>query len=474
MLQYIVNLSAIWLLGLALFDIFLRRENYHGYNRFYLLFTLLLGALLPLVQWGSASYTGVLRDPVARTVAAKQTLISAAAPAAATGWDQWLAMIYSAGVLAALCVLAADVVKLVRYSRSGTRSGSGGWVLVETGREHAPFSFCNTLFVNSRQQYSSDEWQMIIEHEQRHNSLFHFADLLFIHVARIIFWFHPLVYVYKSRLLLVHEYQADGAAAQQPQVYGRFLVEQAVLHAAPSLSHSFNRSPIKNRIVMLTRKSSVASRSKMLVLLPLVVIAAGFFTKDSLAKGAQFVKKGNTVTYKGNKFTLAEPRFDTIVMIDPVSGEEITRVSKTLPEPIAMNGKKIYYANEVTSVPQRTAKALSIEDNILMNLATDMKTMADGVYRIDMGNVIVDEHGKVVYYEYGGIEGQDKNGKQIKLTTDVKKKLDDRITMLIETSPQMKPASLNGANVVINTGINMYENKIEVTNHVPTFSKSFK
>lgn len=83
MLQYIINASAIWLMSLILFDIFLRKENFHAYNRFYLLFTLLLGALLPLLQWQDTSqpFSGSFRKPVEQVITAKQTIFTAAVPA---------------------------------------------------------------------------------------------------------------------------------------------------------------------------------------------------------------------------------------------------------------------------------------------------------------------------------------------------------------------------------------------------------
>jgi hypothetical protein len=53
MLQYLLNATAIWLISLVLFDLFLRRESYHGYNRFYLLFTTLVGS-----DWGNYACFG--------------------------------------------------------------------------------------------------------------------------------------------------------------------------------------------------------------------------------------------------------------------------------------------------------------------------------------------------------------------------------------------------------------------------------
>jgi len=287
MFQYLLNTTAIWLMSLVLFDAFLRRESYHAYNRFYLLFTLLLGALLPLWQWQDTGrvYAGTLQAPLQQVVTVKQNVVAAATPATTVSWVQWLAIIYWAGVFIALGLLVIEIIKLVGFYRKGKKTILNGWTIIETGKEHAPFSFLDTLYVCSRQQYSDGEWNMILTHEKRHGALFHFADLLLMQVARIIFWFHPLVYIYNKRLLLIHEYQADThivslGAAEGQQVYGKFLVEQALLQSAPSISHSFNRSPIKKRIIMLTRRSSAASRTKMLVFIPLALVCMICFSKN--------------------------------------------------------------------------------------------------------------------------------------------------------------------------------------------------
>ncbi len=473
MQQYLINTTAIWLLSLLFFDVFLRRENYHTYNRFYLLFTLLLGALLPLVQWSadSITYPAMLHAPVERVVAVKQTMARAAtAPAGKMDWAQWLAFVYGVGVLVSLCALIFNVIKLIGFSAGGKRSVQGCWNIVETGKDHGPFSFRSTLFVGSRQQYSNDEWQMILVHEGRHCSLWHFADLLLIHLARIVFWFHPLVYVYNKRLLLVHEYQADNAAAAEPQRYGKFLIEQAIFRASPSIAHSFNRSPIKNRIVMLTRNSTATARAKMLVLLPLMAIALSCFSKNATSGSKEFKKTGNTVTYNGNTFTLSEGLRDTITVVDPVTAKELTQVRILEPAPISMNGRKIYNAVEVTTEPQQFAHSVSIEEHILANLAGDIDALPNGSYWMNISNIVVDETGKVIYYEFRGISGTGRDA-DMKLSQDLTKSLAQRVDLAMRTAPVMKPATLNGKNVIVNSDISMYDYRISVSNHITTYSK---
>lgn len=284
MQQYLLNLTCIWLLGLVLFDLLLRRERYHSYNRAYLLFTLLLGLILPLITWqhAEAVYPSILHRPVERIVVAKEIFSTAAITPTTienTNSLSLLFIIWCGGATIALALLIVDILKLAKYSRGATRPEEFGWTIIETGRQHAPFSFGHSLYVGNKQQYTDEEWQMICQHEMAHTRALHTADLLLLHFLRILFWFHPLVYIYYHRLLMVHEYQADDIAAEHPARYGSFLVEQSLLHAAPTITHSFHRSPIKSRLRMLSRTSHKASKVKLLIFIPLTVVCIGCFSK---------------------------------------------------------------------------------------------------------------------------------------------------------------------------------------------------
>jgi beta-lactamase regulating signal transducer with metallopeptidase domain len=504
MLQYLLNTTAIWLTSLVLFDVFLRRESYHGYNRSYLLFTFLLGLLLPLFQlWDTGmAYTKALDEPIHRVITAKQNIIAATAPATNTGWVQWLTGIYFAGVLVALCLLIIDVVKLMAFYRKGKQSQQGGWIVVETGKDHAPFSFMNTLFVCSMQQYSNDEWQMILAHEKRHSSLYHFADLLLMQLARIVFWFHPLVYVYNKRLLLVHEYQADNASAREPQVYGRFLVEQALLQAAPSVTHSFNRSPIKNRIVMLTRKSTAVSKIKMFVFIPLALVCIVCFSKNSFSQ--KFERKGNMVTYRGNTFEYYQnTRIDTQVLVDPVTNEQIVKYIKFDPVIVKMNDRDI--PKDVDQQPSYTGSEKNLRDYLVIAMKNELSKLDDGQYALDITNILIDENGKIVYFEYHEMKRSrtqeeipnnvPKQNPEI-VTVNPKTQINvsiggssmplqkntnpayyeeisksnqqaifDKVCKLMETAPGFKPATLHGKKVVSMYYCPMFWNHFKVKDH---------
>src|SRR5689334_22992080 len=84
MIQYLLNITIIWLLSLLCFDLFLKRETWHEYNRSYLLFTLLAGIFIPLYSRHSLAATVTTAErPLQRIDDIRSILVQTATPTAA-------------------------------------------------------------------------------------------------------------------------------------------------------------------------------------------------------------------------------------------------------------------------------------------------------------------------------------------------------------------------------------------------------
>jgi len=263
-------------------------------------------------------------------------------------------------VAMALMILISEIIKLFSIYFSGKKSRRDNWVIIETGQEHAPYSIFSYLFVGAVGAYSDEEWNMILRHESRHKDLWHFINLLILRFAGILFWYHPLIYVYTKRLLLVHEYQADAASGNR-KIYGSFLVQQAVFGSASPIVHSFNRSSIKKRIFMLTQKSAPIMGVKKLVLLPVAVICFVCCSRNTISQ--QFNAKGNVVSLNHDTYELANI-LDTVKVFDPMANTyQIQVVATTNKYPIKINGK---------TIPQ--SKDIDDEDTYFTGTDKDLRT----------------------------------------------------------------------------------------------------
>lgn len=452
MLHYLINTTIIWTLSLLLFDLLLRRERTHGYNRFYLLCTLLTGALLPLMPWqhAVAIYPQIVQPAAERMAEVRAAVAQVAVSAAPTQTNvPWLWLIYCAGAAIAIALLIVDIVKLVRFSATGRHYTDGAWFIIETGKPHAPFSLLNRLYVSSREQYSTPEWQMILAHEGRHTSLLHFADLMLLHFARILFWFHPVVYIYHRRLLLVHEYQADATATQTAE-YGHFLLEQAVFHAAPSITHSLNHSPIKNRIDMLTNNKTKSTGTKKFALLPLLAFSIVCCAQN------KFVPKGKGYMLPGTDIAFSVYKEDSFFSPATATEQATTVIRLHPPRPERLNGREVAHLNGDVPTAYGTpimSAAERFKEYLFNAVRNDLERLPDGEYQLSPQHATFDETGSLTYFEFAGIVDKAPAGDGAYLQGPwqaggidlaMQKDIENKITTAIQASPRMPVVKVAG------------------------------
>lgn len=441
MLHYLINLSCIWLLCLIVFDVFLKGESYHGYNRIYLNLSILLGMLLPLWSWQGDSI--IYASDISKTVADQASVIKdqvvASTSASVVSWETWLLWLYLTGVGISTSLLIRELVVIIKLIRTGQRSKSGVWTIIETNKATSPFSAFRYVFISSLDNYTEEELYIILAHEKQHGHLLHFIDLLFVNLVKIVFWFHPFIYILEKRLLMVHEYQADQVIGTQPSDYGQFLIEQSLLQAAPTLSHSFIRSPLKKRIMMLTKRSGKLASGKKLFLIPLILTATICFTQLNTVFG-QRVVDGNIITYNGNKFEKQTSDVDTIMVQDPVSGE-IQMVLTTREGPIVkMNDKDVltdYYhfdKQRPIEVVQIVNKVKAEVSSNIINEVNNIQQSESATFSYYIHNLVVDETGKVVYYELAGTKyiRSSKDGTQYEIPETIRKAIAQKITNVLQ------------------------------------------
>jgi Zn-dependent protease with chaperone function len=255
MIQYIINTTAIWLISLIVFDLCLRKSTLHSYNRAFLIITAVLGALLPLYHAAprAARLSPVFTKPLLVVSEVKQSIATITSmPHTAFPWTAWMAGIYLLGLTVSCCMLLREGLILFRWYRSADLRRYGDARVVVTHRVHGPFSAFGYIFISNAATYTPDELRFILQHESVHIHRRHCLDKTLMLLLRCIFWMNPLIYIYYSRLMMTHEYEADDTARAASRDYGHFLIHQHLAGAAPLIAHSFFHSPLKNRIRMLT------------------------------------------------------------------------------------------------------------------------------------------------------------------------------------------------------------------------------
>ena len=189
-------------------------------------------------------------------------------------WKEIIVAVYLLGVVFFVVRWLMSLVHVAMKLSGGDRKRlDGGVVLVLKEGNEPAFSWLHYVLMG-REVYEDKGSKTVLIHELAHIGFGHSVDLLAVDIACCIMWFNPAMWLMRSELCTVHEYEADkavldsGADAKQ---YKKLLVEKAAGSEWSSITNSFNRSNLNNRITMMQQKrSSVWARAKVLYALPII------------------------------------------------------------------------------------------------------------------------------------------------------------------------------------------------------------
>lgn len=245
-----ISLTIFYLFYLVM----LKRETFFLLNRIYLLSTLCLSMVLPLLDLSSL----IPLQKVELMVSTLSVIGGVKLAIVAEKEFNWLSIIYWTGVMFTAALLLIKLFGVKKQMK-----------LPEKG---SAFSFWRTKVID--QELAN--FVAIDEHENIHVKQFHTVDLLLIELICVFFWFNPLIYCYRSSLKCIHEYLADEHAANfasSKKQYAMVLFLQN-FKAGSALTNTFyNPSLLEERIKMLQcEKSTAYSLWKYALCMPLIAL----------------------------------------------------------------------------------------------------------------------------------------------------------------------------------------------------------
>ncbi|MDX1407459.1 MAG: M56 family metallopeptidase [Saprospiraceae bacterium] len=291
-----------------------RKETFFGFNRGYLLISLVISALVPfLPRWIQ------LDQPVAITMPAIELSAVTQFQAATVSSDQvhWTEMaatgyLIIAGLL--LLRIIRDILAIYRMWRTGERRIAHGVSLVIHEKASAPFSFFNVVFVSHATLADDRLFEHVIQHELQHVRGKHSMDVLLLEVLCAVFWLSPLVYLYRRSIRAIHEYLADNIVTQEKRIdYAQLLIAQTYSGLRLALTNQFYQSQLKSRITMMMKEPSHRLRKwKYLLAIPLVAASILLFSfRDAAPSPVSGMAQAQLDTVPQEIFKVVEemPRF---------------------------------------------------------------------------------------------------------------------------------------------------------------------
>lgn len=307
---------------LALYHFVLSKESTFRFNRFYLLFSLVFSFSVPFVTmpkvfptvqdtsakiWNNfeidqsneliASVPLVFDDQ--DIISKENKTVGNMEISPAVSRTAFVAIIYFVGLLIFLIRFGFQLSGFWKLIKSNPQIVNSTHTVVLLEKETLPFTFLNYLFVSKPAYERGSLEREIITHELAHIHQKHSWDLLSVEILRCIFWFNPILLLYRIAIQLNHEFLADEAvnttykdvASYQWLLYSK--VQN--FNSNIPLCSPFNYSVTAKRLRIMGRKT-YALKVVLLKSLGIVLFVGIIFAlspiKNSLAISMPFIESG--------------------------------------------------------------------------------------------------------------------------------------------------------------------------------------
>lgn len=279
-LAYLLKSSLLLAVFDAFFLLVMRRSEHFRFNRVVLLAGSAVCLLLPLIpvslpsptvysEWIEPAVVGAgAGAPAAPAVAAA----NAAGPAGLS-WRALLPGLYLLGAAVTLAFYLRSYAGMFRLLRRTPGERRDGYTLHIVEQDTPSFSWMRHIVVS---RADAERYPAILTHERAHVRCGHSRDLLLSSALTVFQWFNPLVWICRTELKLLHEYEADDCVLNQgidATQYQLLLVKKAVGEKRFLLANGFNHAQLKNRITMMQNTSHAAwKKLSALLILPLLAV----------------------------------------------------------------------------------------------------------------------------------------------------------------------------------------------------------
>ena len=290
---YLLKSAACMAIFLIFYKLLLERENMHVFKRFYLL--LAIGASLAIPGVVFTEY--VVVEPVVYQEV-QQPLVTdyiyTTVPETSESYvldvEPILWTLYFLGFAFFGFKFIKNLIQIVKRIRKNPKQKVVGSIRVLLKENFPPHTFFKYIFLNKKRLESNEIPKEVLLHEETHARQKHSFDVVFIELMQVVFWFNPLVYLFKKAIKLNHEFLADQAVLDNEvdqTTYQNTLLSYLSTDSEKKyqlkMANSINYSSIKKRFtVMKTRTSKKSVLLRTLIILPLIALLVLGFSQTEL------------------------------------------------------------------------------------------------------------------------------------------------------------------------------------------------
>lgn len=281
---YFIKTSLCLLVLYALYRLILQNERNHQVKRFVGLACVIFACIFLFIPLGSLwvadTYPQVINVVFIQGSEGLQEGISRVITDEVV--DVYL-IVYVIGFAAMTLRSLLGFFTLVYWYATSKRVQKWGFTVVEVNRTMTPFTFFNILFIGTM-NLDEKSMETLIVHEQYHKTQWHSIDTVLLELLTLVFWFNPIVWLFRKDIKTIHEFMADAHVLNKGHNkldYQQLLFQTKTGVALTIGSHFSDESNLKKRISMMNQQQKATKYSihKALLFLPImgiILVLSGF------------------------------------------------------------------------------------------------------------------------------------------------------------------------------------------------------
>ncbi len=239
----------------------LYNERFHQWNRFFLLATVLLSLVLPLVEIPLPGNTKATPIVTVMDILPWNNTVPDTAPSMQASRDApmlWIALLAGMVSLVLLIKLSVNLGKIFRNYRRGDKFHLDAVQIILTQDTSAPYSFFHWLFWRDDLDVHSSTGKRMLQHELTHIRQKHSLDKCLMESLLIIGWMNPFFWLIRKEIYMIHEFLADKNAIDQHNggAFAEMILQSMHIQSVPALANPFFTSQIKRRLFMITSSNT--------------------------------------------------------------------------------------------------------------------------------------------------------------------------------------------------------------------------
>ncbi|WP_299797597.1 M56 family metallopeptidase [uncultured Maribacter sp.] len=199
---------------LLFYKLLLEKESMHHFKRYFLLTTVIASFIIPQIvftEYIEVEPTTAVTQII--TINDPQNIqpVIQAIEKSPMNWSLILWTIYGLGVAGFSLRFFMNLYKIWKRIHNNPKTKHSTIYRILLKEQLPPHTFLKYIFLNKQKFETKSIPNSVLLHEETHAIQRHSLDVFFLEVLQVVFWFNPLIYVYKKTIKLNHEFLADSA-----------------------------------------------------------------------------------------------------------------------------------------------------------------------------------------------------------------------------------------------------------------------